>query len=516
MTSHGVYDAIILGGGPAGLSAALMLGRSRRRTLVIDVGEPRNRFASHMHAVLGQDGTEPGAFLAAARTELAEYNIEFMDARATDVRDVDGGLEVLVDDAWLRTRALLLASGGADVLPDIEGVAERWGVSVLHCPYCHGWEVRDQRLGMLLTSPLQFHIPLLLRQLSESVTVFCAEPDALDADARAQLSARGITVRDAGLASVGGDGQALEYVVTDGGERVPLDALFVGAPVRPRDDVVAGLDLDRTEIPGGSVLTVDSSGTTSHPRIWAAGNVVTPYVSVPQSMGAGSTAGAGVNVALAHEDAERAAQWHDVAPASYWEERYATDAPVWSGNVNATVAAIVSDMTPGRSLDLGCGEGGDVVWLASRGWNAHGVDIAASAVARGRAAASAMGVNATFEVADLSDWEPSTTYDLVTASFFHSPVALARSEVIRRAAAAVAPEGHILIVTHAAPPPWADEEHVRHHRFLSAREELEELELDGAEWAEVRVEDVERTATAPNGSTATLLDGVILLQRARG
>lgn len=514
MSPHPTYDAIVLGGGAAGLSAALMLGRSCRRTLVLDAASPRNRFTTHMHGALGHEGLNPAELLAKGRAETASYGVEHRIGTATEVREADEGLEVVVGGEALSTRTLVLATGASDALPAIAGLADRWGTTVLHCPYCHGWEVRDQRLGVLVTSPIQAHMPLLLRQLSAHVTVFAPGGAAIDEPSLARYAARGISVVASGLAWVGGPDGTLDHVVTDAGDMVPLDALFVGAPLIPHDEMLAGLSLDRAETPVGSFLAVDASGRTSHPRIWAAGNVVSPQANVPVSMAAGTTAGAAINGMLAHEDAETSAEWHDVAPADYWEERYATQERMWSGSVNATMADVVKDLEPGTALDLGCGEGADVRWLASQGWKAHGLDISPTAIDRARDAARAEALDgATFGVADLSTWRPDATYDLVTASFLHSPVDLPRSAILRVAAEAVAPGGRLLVVTHAAPPPWARPEHTAHHTFQGAAEELESLGLDASAWDVEIAHDRARTTTHPEHGAAVLMDGVVLVSR---
>jgi thioredoxin reductase len=206
----------------------------------------------------------------------------------------------------LACRALIAASGIDDVLPDIPGLAERWGRSVPHCPYCHGWEVRDRRLGVLATSPLGLHQLQLVRQWSDQVVFVNAAAGPLDLDTERRLAARGIKVVACPVLEVVGDGEALRVVRTADGRSVSMDALFTVAAPRRRDGFLAGLGLDRTETPFGSFLAVDATGRTSHPHIWAAGNVTDPTANVPMSMRAGSVAAAMVNMTLVTEDFVRA------------------------------------------------------------------------------------------------------------------------------------------------------------------------------------------------------------------
>jgi cyclopropane fatty-acyl-phospholipid synthase-like methyltransferase len=201
-----------------------------------------------------------------------------------------------------------------------------------------------------------------------------------------------------------------------------------------------------------------------------------------------------------------------ISPADFWEDRYASTDQVWSGRVNHALVQVVSTLTPGRSLDLGCGEGGDVVWLAQHGWNATGVDISVTATSRAAEAAKAAGVpdeRIHFHAANLETWSPHEPYDLVTASFLQSPVDLPRADILARVVEHVVPGGHLLIVAHAGMPPWAT--HAHHHTFPTPDEEVAALGLDGwtTEIAEVR----SREATGPEGQRAVLDDIVVLMRR---
>ncbi|GAB3600539.1 NAD(P)/FAD-dependent oxidoreductase [Microbacterium tumbae] len=299
------WDTIVIGGGAAGLSAALLLGRARRRVLVIDSGSPRNRFAAHMHGVLGNEGTSPAELLRKGRTEAAGYGVEFLDAAVREVRTAQTGLEILLPDGRAeRARTLIVATGITDELPAVPGLAERWGTSVLHCPYCHGWEVRDRRLGILATSPMALHQAQLVRQWSDRVVLFTAGLGPLDPIAEMRLRSRGIELVSAPVVEILGDGDLLSGVRTDDGRVTGLDAVFTAGAPRPRDGFLTGLGLARSELPSGlgSFLQVDQTGRTSHDRIWAVGNVVNPMANVPMAIGAGAFAGGAVNGALVEED----------------------------------------------------------------------------------------------------------------------------------------------------------------------------------------------------------------------
>lgn len=212
------------------------------------------------------------------------------------------------------------------------------------------------------------------------------------------------------------------------------------------------------------------------------------------------------------ESAHPANPAENLSPTEYWEQRYSGEERIWSGKVNATMADVVSGFTPGTALDLGCGEGGDVLWLAEQGWQAHGVDISATAVGRARAEAESRGLeNATFLATDLSTWQPAPdSLDLVTASFFQSNVALDRTAILRRAASALRPGGHLVTVSHAAPPSWATEHRAR---MVSVEEEVQQLAVPAEAWDVESAEDRRRPALDPEGHAGEHLDAVLVLRR---
>ena len=213
----------------------------------------------------------------------------------------------------------------------------------------------------------------------------------------------------------------------------------------------------------------------------------------------------------------------DPSPAQFWEARYADAGQLWSGKTNQALINVATDLVPSSALELGCGEGGDALWLAGHGWKVTGVDISPTAVRRATDAARDAGLSVDqvrFIAADLSTWQPNGDYDLITASFLQSPVDFPRTEVLRRAAGHVTPGGHLLVIAHAAFPPWA-KGHDRHggnpgrpdFRFLSPKEEIDALDLDPGEWDTRIAETRDREVTAPDGTPAQLTDSVVLLQR---
>ncbi|MDO8395366.1 MAG: bifunctional NAD(P)/FAD-dependent oxidoreductase/class I SAM-dependent methyltransferase, partial [Dietzia sp.] len=463
------WDAIVAGGGAAGLSAALMLGRARRRVLVVDAGEPRNRFAAHMHGVLGHEGVDPLELLRRGREELREYDVTVRTGSVTVVRDSgvdDGGNDVagagltveFADAPPATARALVVASGQTDELPDIPGLHEFWGTSVLHCPYCHGWEVRGRRIAVLGTTAMSAHQAQLVRQWTDDLVFLTAGIDESgngpDAEVAARLRARGVRLEQTPVDRILSTGGRLTGVRLADDREIALDAIFAAPTARPHDRFLDGLDLERATTPMGTALAVDQFGATGHPRIWAAGNVVTPGATVPVSMAAGSMAGGMVNMMLVDEDFDRAVEGtaettatQDApgSPSEHWEGEYTDDGPRWSGAVNATTAAVVDPLPVGSALDLGCGEGGDAVWLAEQGWDVTAVDLSPTAVSRGAEVAAARGVADRIDwvAHDLTTWTTEKRFDLVAASFFHSPVDLSRTRILRCAAEWVRPGGHL-------------------------------------------------------------------------
>jgi thioredoxin reductase len=294
------YDIAIIGGGAAGLSAALVLSRARRRVLVVDAGSPRNAPAAHMHGFLSRDGFPPGELLAEGRREVKTYGGEILVGTATDlVRDGGSRFWVLLGDGQrISARRLLVAAGLRDELPDIPGLRDRWARDVLHCPYCHGHEVRDRQLGVIGGTAGAVRYAHIVRQWTHDLVYF-TPPDTLTAAERSQLVARAIVVIEGTIEQLVIDDDQLRGVQMDDGCVVPRQALFVPPRFVPNSRLLVDLGC---EIDHDGWVTTDATGRTSIPGVWAAGNVVDPRAQVITAAGAGSAAAIALNADLTEDD----------------------------------------------------------------------------------------------------------------------------------------------------------------------------------------------------------------------
>ncbi|PXX70593.1 thioredoxin reductase [Nocardia tenerifensis] len=290
-------DVVIVGGGAAGLSAALMLARARYSVVVVDSGQPRNATAAHMHGFLTRDGMPPGEVLSTGRAEVARYGVEFVSGVATGVSASDEGVEVeVVDSGTLRGRRLLVATGLTDDLPELPGLAERWGRDVLHCPFCHGWEVRDQVIGVLSTTAMSVHQAMLFRQWSPRLRFLPHTGPALSDAQTEELTARDIEIVPGEVDALQITEDRLTGVHLRSGEVVELQALVCAPRFSSRSGLLAPLGLTPSAHPSGigDYIATDAAGRTAVPQVWAAGNVADP---AKQLLGAAAM-GAEVAVAM--------------------------------------------------------------------------------------------------------------------------------------------------------------------------------------------------------------------------
>ncbi|MFF1926139.1 NAD(P)/FAD-dependent oxidoreductase [Streptomyces sp. NPDC058221] len=311
-----MYDAVVIGGGAAGLSGALVLSRARRSVLVIDAGRPRNAPASHAHNYLGREGIPPQELLAIGRAEAAGYGAEIVEGEAVSAGKLPGGdgFRVLREDGTAVTaRRLLVTTGLVDELPPIPGLAEHWGHDVLHCPYCHGWEVRDRPVGVLAVSPMAVHQALLWRQWSDDVTLFLHHAPEPSDEEYEQLAARGIAVVDGEVSGIESDGGRLTGVRLAGGRIVPREAVVVQPRFTARSGVLDGLGLHPTALEAGghtigTYIASDAAGATEVPGVWVAGNVANLMEQVIGSAAAGLKAASALNADLVADDTRRAVE----------------------------------------------------------------------------------------------------------------------------------------------------------------------------------------------------------------
>ncbi|SLM91356.1 NAD(P)/FAD-dependent oxidoreductase [Brevibacterium yomogidense] len=361
------YDVVVIGGGVAGLSAALTLGRALRSVLVVDAGSPRNAPAAGAHNLLGNEGIDPLELVEKGRAEAASYGAQLIDGTVTDVSGspADGFAVTIAavaadprvpspglrpaeeapaaeaaapesrDPSTVRARRIVLASGAVDTLPDIPGLADHWGQDVVHCPYCHGYEVRGGRIGVLATGPMWLHQAKLIRQWSDDVTVLLHDQPAPSADDRAVLASRGVRVIEGAVREVlsdhaadadeassrADDSRRGEY--RDAGSRgddaheqrrltgavvagleapVALDSILVGTRMRIDSVLVDALGLAVEENVMGQFVPVDMQKATNVPGVFAAGNVTNVGMMVAGAMADGVTAGAQANMALVEEE----------------------------------------------------------------------------------------------------------------------------------------------------------------------------------------------------------------------
>jgi thioredoxin reductase/SAM-dependent methyltransferase len=521
MSENEIFDVVVVGGGAAGLSGALALGRSRRRVLVVDAGEPRNAPAGHAHNYLGREGIPPLELLRIGRDEVKEYDVEVADDRVVDVvRGDDGFVVSMSSGRTVTARRVLVTTGVVDRLPAVAGLLERWGRDVLHCPYCHGWEVRDQAIAVLASTPMAAHHGLLFRQLSDDVVMVVLDGIELPSADLERLAAIGVRFEYGTPAEVVTEGDRLVGLRLADGSVLEREAIVVASVPAVEASFLRSLAIEPTpvEMAGavlGEVLAVDAMGATGVPGVYAAGNVTDVSMTLMASAAHGNRVGALINAELAADDADRAVEERraELFERPSWEQRYAGE-QVWSGRVNPQLEAEAQVLEPGRALDVGCGEGGDAIWLAGRGWQVTALDFAEGALARTMQHAVEAGVDGLVatRLADLRDWQPGgETWDLVSSQFVHLPDA-GMVDLTRTLAAAVAPGGRLLVVGHHSDDHITGLRH-GHHSFLFTAESL--LPALGDDFEVEVCETRRRTAVHPHSGEEIVVNDAVLRARRR-
>lgn len=292
------FDVVIVGGGPAGLSAALNLGRARKRVLLCDAGPRRNAAAVHIHGFVTRDGATPADFRRIGRQQLEPYaNVEARDVQAEEIRGERGAFEIRLDTGPVEARRILLCTGMVDELPDIDGFRELWGRSIFQCPYCHGWEVQNRKFGFLAPNVDALDFALFLRGWTSDVAVLTDGRYAVPPESRMRLEGAGVHVEERRIARLSANEGHLELVELADGSSLPLDVLFARPPQRQVAVVESlGLALD-----SGGYVQLDEHRQTSIPGIYAGGDLTTPGQSAVLAAASGMQAAAMLNHELTLE-----------------------------------------------------------------------------------------------------------------------------------------------------------------------------------------------------------------------
>lgn len=300
-------DVVIVGGGAAGLSAALLLARARRKVTLIDEGRQRNAPSAHSHGLLTRDGFSPADIVNVGATDVVRYGGEILYAGVDSISSAfDGAFEVELNDGRvIRTRAVLVATGLTDVLPELQGVSERWGVDVIHCPYCHGFELSDQPIAVVggENRPFTLHQASLIRLWSDDV-IFFPNTIELTPDEAANLNAWGVKVELGKVSQIAQCApEGVLAVTMEDGRSFSRQAVFVGPKFVPNDKLLRalGCTLDATDW-----VEVDSEGRTAIDGVWAAGNVISSPAQIVNAASQGATAAISVNHYLLARDIQAA------------------------------------------------------------------------------------------------------------------------------------------------------------------------------------------------------------------
>ena len=295
------FDVIIIGGSYAGLSAALTLGRSTRNVLVIDAGKPCNRQTPHSHNFLTHDGDQPAEIFKAAKAEVLKYpTVKFLNAKADSAKQIEGGFSVSIEDGQhFTSRKLLLATGLKDTLPDIKGLAECWAISAIHCPYCHGYEVKNEKIGLLINGEHAFEMAKNLHLWNKNLTILTNGKSEFTADQVEKLKSKSITVLEEEIIELEHQNGQLENIVFKNEEKVTFKAIYVKPEIEQHINFSVQLGFELTDL---KTIKVDEQQETTAKGIYAAGDCTTLFRSLSIVTAAGTVAAVMINKALISED----------------------------------------------------------------------------------------------------------------------------------------------------------------------------------------------------------------------
>ncbi|KJZ20318.1 NAD(P)/FAD-dependent oxidoreductase [Loktanella sp. S4079] len=289
------HDVIVIGGSYAGMAAALQLLRAHRKVVIIDTGERRNRFAPHAQGFLSQDGVDPAQIAATAKAQLEHYpTLTWVNAKAVDASGTIDSFTVTTDaGTQYSARRIILATGVSDKLPEIEGLKERWGRHVFHCPYCHGYELNKGKIGVIATGEMSIHQARLIPEWGD-VTFFLNDALVLDKETLTQLNARGVQIETTPIARLSGNA---DVVLTDG-RSLSFAGLFTASTNAPASPIVDKLGCQIVETGFGTMIQTDEGKATNIPGVYACGDVARVPHSVSLAVGDGAWAGAQVHASL--------------------------------------------------------------------------------------------------------------------------------------------------------------------------------------------------------------------------
>lgn len=300
MVDYKNYEVIIIGGSYAGLSSAMALGRSLRHVLVIDAGDPCNQQTPHAHNFITQDGEKPAAIAQKARKQVLEYNtVEFCEARVTDVVKEGHGFGVYTENgAAYHGQKLILATGVRDIMPNIPGLAESWGISVVHCPYCHGYEVRGQKTGILANGDMAIHYAQLLRNLTKDLTILTNGKADFTEEQRQKLTTHRIQIIDKKVAGIDQVNGQLRQILFQDGSFFALDVIYAGLPMEQKSNFAEKLGCELTE---RNLIKVDAFQKTTVENVFACGDNSSLFRSIANAVSTGNLSGACANNSLLAE-----------------------------------------------------------------------------------------------------------------------------------------------------------------------------------------------------------------------